>query len=705
RLRQAQARLGDRSLTLPEETDLRVDVRAGTLATSGLGRATLDLGWDMHERSPVLRRGRRATEIWVPELRTNAFTLQVSPSGGLAIEGPPGGLYDARFFNALLNPGQELRRWLEVLDSDDAVDRIIASVRILSDSAAELLEVLRRMARRVRTVVDEEGLREPRDVIPAARIARVLTRLLDGDAALEDRILPLVRQVVAGQGLDVPRVKALLLETLPDQPFEFEVDRLLRWLSRVLAPMDPEPAFPVRDGGLPLAEDPRFTDRFRSLPPAAELYARIAGKGPLPASFSGLLARLSPWLAPGQLSWVLDRRGQELPPPVRDRLLHVLDIKRRIARIEEGYGGVSYAPQAVAISFFLGDTIAMGTLPCPAADGLDLPEDLIPHGLLGPRDVAVLLQSGLAAAWTGRTVQLNQRLLLDMLDRMPSLFLHGVLMEMGESNPRVLAGILLALLDMEQGKLRTPVDLVAFFSERLGIPFPRRSDYMAGGRWARLSYYEALMHTAERVVDEGSTYRALKYYLQEARGPARPPLRETARLRSLCDRARRAIAEADAAGASWTSRRREGRTQRRAAAAFQAAFEACATLRDRDPRAFSLPFFKAFWARNFEALMVRSVVRNAQEDVDQVRSWLGARDGRPVEEAEQALVEQVVRVLYWHEADRRTILEDPLTRLLLDPPAGRWQLTVVSCMGVITEGARGVELAEAYGRLEALRGV
>ena len=702
-LRQAQARLGSRGLTIPEDTEFFVNVLEGTLSTSGLGRAEVFLGWDMHERSPVLRRGRRATEIWVPELRRNSFYLRVSPSGGLSIHGPEQGLYDARYFNALLNPADELGRWQKIFESDEAVDRVIDSVRLLSDEAAELLEVIRDIARRFREVVDTEELREARDVIPAERMARVLSRLLTGGTGEEARILALVRRVVSAEGLDVPALKALLHEHLPDK-FDFEVDRLLRWASRVLAPMDPEPAFPVRDA-IPLTEDRGYTDRFEGVPAAADLYKVLGHRGALPAEFAGKVGRIAPWLDLEQLSWILDRRGKDLPKGLHRRLQHIHDVKRRVSRIEEGYGGVGFAPQAVAISFFLGDTIAMGTVAAPDTGEAVIPEDLIPHSLIGPRDVALLLQSGLASVWSGRTVQLNQRLLLDMLAGMPPLFVHGVLVEMGENNPRILAGVLLAFLELEQGKVREPVDLVEFFSEKLGIVFPRRTDYMAGGRWARLSYYEALMHTAEQVVNEGAGYRALKFYLQEARHRARKPLSETGRIRGLCDAARRAIEDADAIASRCTFKGREPVRRRRAEQAYRQAFEACAALQARDRRAFTLPFFKDFWARNFEALMVRSVVRNAQEDVDRVRHWIGVRSGAAVPDEEQVLLDRVVQVLYHDPDERKRLLADPLTRLLIDPAPGRYDLSIVSCMGVITEGARGTELEDAFRRMEEQRGV
>jgi hypothetical protein len=49
--------------------------------------------------------------------------------------------------------------------------------------------------------------------------------------------------------------------------------------------------------------------------------------------------------------------------------------------------------------------------------------------------------------------------------------------------------------------------------------------------------------------------------------------------------------------------------------------------------------------------------------------------------------------------------KDPLVRLLIPNPPGHYNFVIVSAMGVITEGKQGLELRDAYRRLEAERGV
>ena len=103
--------------------------------------------------------------------------------------------------------------------------------------------------------------------------------------------------------------------------------------------------------------------------------------------------------------------------------------------------------------------------------------------------------------------------------------------------------------------------------------------------------------------------------------------------------------------------------------------------------------------------MVSSIVRNYQEDIDTVRKWVHVRSGRDQLDDEQALIETVIDVLYAYEPDRETLKADPLVRALIDPPDQHLDFTVVSAMGVITEGAAGKELQDAFRRLEERRGI
>ncbi len=704
-LERVHAELGHRQLDLPADSTVRARLLEGLLGSNGLGKARVGIDYDLQGASPVLGvLGQPGVEPVVDELRQGAFELAVSPLGGLSISGPEGGLYDARYFNALINPDQEPERWFELLRSDEALDHVVATVRVFSDELADLAENLRSFARRVDAALEAEGVSKPAHAIPGPMLARLLSRFLVETPELEGRLLPLIKQVTDGHGLDVIATKRLLDEVLPPHDYGFEIDRIVRWLAQVLGPTEPPARVPVRE--LPsLAEEPTWVARYASLPTANRIYELAGGPGPVPEDFQRQLARVAPYLSFQQVEWLLAQENAAWIEPVKVRLELVLALKDRVRGIAERYGGLGHAPQSMAISMFLAATVAHtpppeGSIPVIAGE----PEGLLvrPDSLMGPHDVAVLLQAGLAAALQGRVIQHNQRMLLDYVSSQPPGFLRQVLEEMCQGSARILAAELNALLDLEQGALQEPLDLVGLFSERLEVQIPRLADFMAGGRRARHSYYRALNNVSETILAEAEPYRALRARLQSRR-VAVPPVPGLPR--KLDTAARRAIREADRLGRQCRFEGREVSKRNRAKAAYLEAFEACRALNAAEPRSFQAPWLRGFMSRNYEALQVLSVVRNAQERVDRVREWIAARTGRPVPRSEQLLVDAVIDALYAFPEDRKALKKDPLVRLLVDPPPGRYDFTIVTAMGVVTDGAKGRELEDAFRRLEAKRGV
>jgi hypothetical protein len=295
-----------------------------------------------------------------------------------------------------------------------------------------------------------------------------------------------------------------------------------------------------------------------------------------------------------------------------------------------------------------------------------------PPCALGPEDVAALLRAGLAAGRQDRRAQINNRLLLELLRRQPPSFTREVMVELGHQSSRALAGILYAFLDQDQDQMAEPLDLVTLLGEKLGVPVPRQRDFMAGGHKARQSYYEALSRLADQIFDEANPYLARKAHLQVMRHAVLPALVVRPDLAELEERARLSVVRADEVGGRCSFERDDrGGPRQRARDAYSSAFRACARLLERAPRAFQIPWLHAFWLRNEEALRVLSVVRS----------------------------------LYWERRHQEELLADPLVRLLIDPPPGKYDFSIVSCMGVITDGADGKELIDAWRRLEEQRGV
>ena len=77
----------------------------------------------------------------------------------------------------------------------------------------------------------------------------------------------------------------------------------------------------------------------------------------------------------------------------------------------------------------------------------------------------------------------------------------------------------------------------------------------------------------------------------------------------------------------------------------------------------------------------------------------------PEKYGEQAVVDGILDAIIYDPKDRERLRADPLVRLLIPNPEGKYDFSIVSAMGVITEGREGTELQSTFERLEEKRGV
>ena len=670
----ARLQLGTRQLRLPPGAKAEVKARKGRFGVSGPEDIALSLLWDLPGDTVLEDRMGRAVSLFAEGLRKDRLDLTLRPSGRVSLEGTDKGLYGINFFNALLNPAANPRHLLDVLRSEESMSYVLRALAIFAPEFSEVFEDVRTAVLTARSMLDRERIREPRDLIPRERIARFLSLLIVGTPALTERLVPVVRRATEGGGLDVPEVKAILREQLDELHYDYEIDRAVRWLDVALAPTGLTPPPPRREM-LPIGEDPRFAEERRGLPTAREIYERVEQHRVSPG-FANLLADLAPFLSRSQLSWILRHRSARWGEQPIARMRYAHEVKRRVERIASAFGGMQYAPQAPWISFFLAE----------AADW-DASRSTPPlYAALGPEEVAALLRAGLSSGRQGRQTQVNNRLLIQLMECRGPDFVVAVFAELGNQNPRALSSALMSFLDQDQDQLCEPVDLPRFLEEHLGLEAPRRAQYLAGGSRARKSYSEALDRLADSILVRSEGYRSRKQHLQVVRHEPRPlPPLGRGDHGALAERAHRAIEEADAY--AGTCRFEGARVYRakgdgagdpeEARYAYGLACGACARLLRAEPAAFRAPWFRSFWARNEEALRVLSVVRNYQQDIDDVRYWLHIRRGlrTPLAPAtggahEQRLLDEVVRALYVFPQDQRALRRDPLVRLLIDPDLG-----------------------------------
>ena len=759
--------LDHRRVMFPAESTFQIQVIESVVDMGFEGKTKCDLSWDFQGLSPILQvtspgqspadappENKVQVTLLVSPLRQGRFSLSVSPVGGISItkaatlREDKEGLYDWKFFNALVSPDEEsMGRLLDVLHDRRTVEKLLSIVKVINEDLHKILRYSIRQFWRAKEIFDQEGVSDPGHAIPMYKMARLLSLFLSGDIDLVDTILPVIRRVVEGEGLDVVMVKDLLRQHLEHyDSYASEIDRAVRWASVAFGPVPVSQPY-VEDHVCPLAELPHNAVQFQGIPSAGQLYESLLDKPhlPLDPAFSNLVSRIAPYLSFQQVEFILETRPPaDWQPSDLRRIRYVYSIKRKVLEIAESYGGLSFLPQSFYLSVFLGEATrtslrasrappramtstakrssssstsrksvqamnrhsnvsTLGRLrrrrlaraeqfahplagvaeeeePTPAervasfhnlvgapkSTKVGVPDSVLysntqqeqyalGDSLLGPQDVAILLQSGLTSVMKSSTVvQLNQRMLLDLICSQSREFAVSVLGEIG-TTPRTLTSALMALLELDQTAFKPShqIDMHALLESWLpGVKIPRREDHMAGGRWARQSYYDAIFSVAHSISDDAETYMALKSHLQRLRPtterdplptPRDGPVEEddglsisdhvsdrgtSKKLKQAIDHAISLITAADEAGRLirdqlFADERKamNGDAYGRAIALYHDAFDACAKVLELDKHAFHAPWFRDFYKRNYDALMIMSMYDNVIDNVDRVRHW------------------------------------------------------------------------------------
>jgi hypothetical protein len=765
KMKEFSTMLGHRRVMFPAESTFQFRVIESVVDMGFEGKTTCDLSWDFQGLSPILQvttdgqspvnappENKVQVALLISPLRQGRFSLSVSSVGGISItkaatsRDDKEGLYDWKFFNAIVSPDDEsFNRIWDVIHDRRTVEKLLQILKLINVELFNIARYIVEQVWRAKEIFDKEGVKDPKHAIPMYKMARLVSLFLTGDVDKVDRVLPIVKRVVDGDGLDTVQVKDLLREHLDFyDTWAPEIDRMVRWAAVAFGPVASSQPY-VEDHVCPLAELPKNKALFANIPSAKELYERLLDKPQLPLDtpFSNLVASVAPYLSFKQVQWILETRStNDWQASDLRRIRYVFSIKRKVKEIAESYGGLSFLPQSFLLSVLLGEAtrtshrVVRKVQSCPVKPpraslesklasrsvGVDknrrssgsstarsisslrststltrlrtrkngpverplaqLPEGTELQGssssmgssrfviessfhfpkeevtyelgdsLLGPQDVAILLQAGLTSVMkSSSVVQLNQRMLLDLIGSQPKSFAVAVLAELG-SAPRSLTSSLMALLELDQTAFKPEhkIDvhslLESWFPE---LKIPRRDDHMAGGRWARQSYYDALFSVATRILEDTQTYMALRNHLQRVRifkedEPLPQPrsmfkddedglnLSRThaisSKFASLVERATSLIAEADSLGQSLlpsllddadVTKKTQGYS--RAVALYNEAFVACAAVIAVDKHAFHNTWFGNFYKRNYDALMIKSMYDNVMDNTDRVRYW------------------------------------------------------------------------------------
>jgi len=130
---------------------------------------------------------KRSVEILLPALRQGRLNVNVSQVGGVSItKAATGrqtkeGLFDWKFFNALVSPDADPSVLMDVLHHRQTMNRILEVVSLLNDDVHKILKYVLEQFWRAKEIIDSEGIVDPKHIIPGDKMARLGSLLLCSD--------------------------------------------------------------------------------------------------------------------------------------------------------------------------------------------------------------------------------------------------------------------------------------------------------------------------------------------------------------------------------------------------------------------------------------------------------------------------------------------------------------------------------------------
>ncbi len=719
----------------PACLDCRLNKAA--ISDDGLDECSLNLAWQFCDPM-TLQMGKAKTQILDDELLAGHLTATASKQGYIRFSDGDG-FYDDEFFNALLYPEHGKAKLASLFNHQPLFDYVD---RVVSDLTPEIGPVPSRVLARVRKWLDrcrECGI--PVDLhhaISMPYLAKMIDLFLYDRLDEADDIQAILDSAVKANGIDRYKTQALIDNAFPD--FDLSKMASVIRLADMIVRGAPYQTPPVTEKQALCDE---FSHELRLLPSANQIYDLDEVSpddfkkiyrygGPCLIDNEAVRARIYKYAAGftvEQLEWILNNHGSRFTGIQQARLQHLVAVKRRILKQEPKEG--SFFIQDFNIDHFLQSLLEAEEQCLPSLSCLDgclddftercTSNEIIEcfASWMTPEDVSRLLCASIMSRVSSQIVQLNLAELLEYMVRRGRVFSLAVWFEAGAGVDRILASLMMSFLAKDQGMLREPVDRVKVLSDLLGIEVPNRADFIPGGRFASGSYFEKLLDIA-RIINASSEmvlYQAAKLRMRSARiaddefvneeTPKRPAFKPCFPDDDELAEITRALEKADALGKSAIEAIKNDALDapeiKKAQKAYAYAVRLASAVWNKFPDVFEKTVFKAFYARIYESFLVHTLVQNLREDVDEVRRWFEVRSGIPAADIEtlpiRDLLPAVAEVLYYREDDRAARLRDPLSWIDLRPEPGPVDLTILFAPGVITEGAVGAELRNAFDRL------
>lgn len=159
KIKECSSTLGHRRVIMPTESVVNVKVVESVVDMSMEGKTDCELSWDMNGLSPILQvtnvgespahashENKRQTTLLIPPLRQGRLNFHVSAVGGIRLSKAETsredreGLYDWKFFNAIVSPDEDSPdRIFKVIHDKRTMEKLLSVVDLVN---AELHKIL-----------------------------------------------------------------------------------------------------------------------------------------------------------------------------------------------------------------------------------------------------------------------------------------------------------------------------------------------------------------------------------------------------------------------------------------------------------------------------------------------------------------------------------------------------------------------------------
>lgn len=685
-------------LTLPKNLQVDLGIKKGKLDSTGKGNMDMFAVFNPANGVVSIEKDNSSMPLFFKPLVTENLTMSLITGGEIKVKQTE---YNSRAFQLLGAVfGNELDLdEIEAFIEDQAEWRHITRLaKFLSANILDTFVFVRRVILSFRRAAKKESIKKLSDIFPRENMKKLLFSALSPGEAQRKNLYKLIDDLIAAKKFD----KKLAWEVMKEVNFPdtriIQKKGILNLLEVLFDPIPYDLAEDAPKREAPFSLQKKYSLFTKGLPSASEIYDRILSNT-ADLAFEEKLLYLAHYLRIEQLQWIL-KNGKSLNKETKANLNFLLKLKERIHIAKESFGTVAYLTQGLYLNFFLSEvTQIIDSVPESPVKNLN---PLIEPGYLSPEDIAILLQASLSAPISDRTVQLNQFRIFNFLDKKSPDFLFQVLIEMGDGTPRILANILYSILECDLNLVKEPMSTRNLLQTKIGGLPAKRESFLNNASKNKESYIHDLIIFAEKILNQGNPYIALKHHLHSFRH-AKPVGKFD--LGPQHQEIQQAILSADEVGSKMNFLTATKADIKSCSSNYLSVIKRIKQLLSKNPGQVQVKFIKDFMQRNYEALQVYSVFQNYKDNTDKVQGWLHKKTGKASFENDQQLIDEIIHCLYLSTSDRKRIKNDPLVRCLIKPEKGNYNFTVISCMGIITGGKSGTELSDAYRRLKVERGI